>query len=129
MGWNSWDCYGASVWVSTVIASADDMARHLKPHGWDIITINIQWYEPLARTTQHRRGAVPEMDENGRRLPATNRFPMTAATRSFKPIADYMHAKGLKFGLHLKDLDVLTAKFTQTINSHGAGLYRLRLPK
>ena len=26
---------------------------------------------------------------------------MTAATRSFKPVADYLHAKGLKFGLHL----------------------------
>ena len=26
---------------------------------------------------------------------------MTAATRSFKPIADYLHAKGLRFGLHL----------------------------
>ena len=28
-----------------------------------------------------------------------------------------------------KDLDVFTDKFTQTINSHGAGLYRLRLQK
>ena len=26
---------------------------------------------------------------------------MTVATRSFKPIGDYLHAKGLKFGLHL----------------------------
>jgi hypothetical protein len=26
---------------------------------------------------------------------------MTKETRSFKPIADYLHAKGLKFGLHL----------------------------
>jgi hypothetical protein len=101
MGWNSWDCYGAGVWESNVIANADYMARFLKPHGWDIITIDIQWYEPLARTTTYRRGAVLEMDANGRLLPATNRFPMTAATRSFKPIADYLHAKGLRFGLHL----------------------------
>lgn len=101
MGWNSWDCYGAGVWESNVIANADYMAQHLKPHGWDIVTIDIQWYEPLAHTTQYRRGAVLEMDANGRLLPATNRFPMTAATRSFKPIADYLHAKGLRFGLHL----------------------------
>ncbi len=101
LGWNSWDCYGAGVWESNVIANADYMARHLKPHGWDIITIDIQWYEPLAHTTQYRRGAALEMDANGRLLPATNRFPMTAATRSFKPIADYLHAKGLRFGLHL----------------------------
>ncbi len=101
MGWNSWDCYGAGVWESNVIANADYMAEKLKPHGWDIITIDIQWYEPLAHTTEYRRGAVLEMDANGRLLPATNRFPMTAATRSFKPIADYLHAKGLRFGLHL----------------------------
>ncbi len=101
MGWNSWDCYGAGVWESNVVANADYMARLLKRHGWNIITIDIQWYEPLAHTTAYRRGAALEMDANGRLLPATNRFPRTAATRSFKPIADYLHAKGLKFGLHL----------------------------
>ena len=26
------------------------MEQHLKSHGWDIITIDIQWYEPLAHT-------------------------------------------------------------------------------
>ena len=52
MGWNSWDCYGAGVWESNVLANADYMARHLKPHGWDIITIDIQWYEPLAHTSR-----------------------------------------------------------------------------
>ncbi|HEX5398348.1 MAG TPA: glycoside hydrolase family 27 protein [Verrucomicrobiae bacterium] len=101
MGWNSWDSFGAGVWESNVIANADYMARHLKSHGWNIITIDIQWYEPLAHSTAYRRGAALEMDENGRLLPAPNRFPMTAATRSFKPIADYLHARGLKFGLHL----------------------------
>lgn len=101
LGWNSWDCYGAGVWESNVISNADYMARHLRRHGWDIITIDIQWYEPLARTTGYRDGAELEMDANARLLPAANRFPMTAATRSFKPIADYLHSKKLKFGLHL----------------------------
>jgi hypothetical protein len=77
------------------------MADKLKSHGWDIITIDIQWYEPLAHSTAYRRGAKLEMDANGRLIPAANRFAMTAATRSFKPMADYLHAKGLKFGLHL----------------------------
>ena len=101
MGWNSWDCYGAGVWESNAVANADYMAEKLKSHGWDTITIDIQWYEPLAHTDAYRRGAVLELDANGRLLPAANRFPMTAATRSFKPMADYLHAKGLKFGLHL----------------------------
>jgi alpha-galactosidase len=101
MGWNSWDCYGAGVWESNVLENAEYMAQNLKSHGWDTITIDIQWYEPLAHTDAYRRGAVLEMDANGRLLPAPNRFAMTAATHSFKPIGDYLHSKGLKFGLHL----------------------------
>ncbi|MGA2544357.1 MAG: glycoside hydrolase family 27 protein [Verrucomicrobiota bacterium] len=101
MGWNSWDCYGAGVWQSNVIANADYMARNLKSHGWNVITIDIQWYEPLAHTTEYRRGAILETDTNGRLLPAPNRFPMTQESRSFKPMADYLHSQGLKFGLHL----------------------------
>ena len=101
MGWNSWDCYGAGVWESNVIANADYMDKNLKVHGWNVITVDIQWYEPLAHTTAYRKGAVLETDANGRLLPAPNRFPMTKETRSFKPLADYLHSKGLKFGLHL----------------------------
>ncbi len=101
LGWNSWDCYGAGVWESNVIANADYMAEHLKSHGWNLITIDIQWYEPLAHTTEYRKGAALEMDANGRLLPAPNRFPMTRESRSFKPMGDYLHAKGLKFGVHL----------------------------
>jgi alpha-galactosidase len=101
MGWNSWDCYGAGVWQADVLANADYMAKNLKSHGWNLITIDIQWYEPLAHTTEYRRGAALEMDANGRLLPAPNRFPMTKQARSFKPIADYLHTRGLRFGLHL----------------------------
>jgi hypothetical protein len=101
MGWNSWDCYGAGVWQEDALANADYMAKNLKSHGWNLITIDIQWYEPLAHTTEYRKGAIFETDANGRLLPAPNRFPLTKDSRSFKPIADYLHAKGLKFGLHL----------------------------
>src|SRR5262249_45395418 len=41
------------------------------------------------------------MDENGRLRPAAARFPSSRETRSFKPIADAVHAKGLKFGFHI----------------------------
>jgi len=42
MGWNSWDCFGAGVWQSNVLANAEYMAGNLKSHGWNIITIDIQ---------------------------------------------------------------------------------------
>jgi hypothetical protein len=41
------------------------------------------------------------MDGQGRLLPATNKFPSAANGRGFKPLADYIHSLGLKFGLHL----------------------------
>jgi alpha-galactosidase len=101
MGWNSWDCFGAGVNEQDTLANADYIDKNLKAHGWSIVTIDIQWYEPQAHADQYRRNAVLEMDANGRLLPAANRFPMTKDSRSFKPIADVLHAKGLKFGLHL----------------------------
>ncbi len=101
MGWNSWDCFGAGIWQEDVFANAEYMEKNLKSHGWNLITIDIQWYEPLAHTGAYREGAWLMTDANGRLHPAPNRFPLTKDTGSFKPMADYLHAKGLKFGLHL----------------------------
>ncbi|HUO07269.1 MAG TPA: glycoside hydrolase family 27 protein [Phycisphaerae bacterium] len=101
MGWNSWDCFGTGVTEEQTLANADYMQKNLLSHGWNIITIDIQWYEPKANTLNYRQNAVLEMDNYGRLLPAGNRFPSTAAAHSFKPIADALHQRGLKFGLHL----------------------------
>jgi hypothetical protein len=101
MGWNSWDAFGSSVKEAQVLANADYIDQHLKAHGWNLVTIDIQWYEPTAVADRYRRGAILQMDEYGRLQPAPNRFPMTAETHSFKAMGDYLHAKGLKFGLHL----------------------------
>ena len=34
-------------------------------------------------------------------MPAPNRFPSAADGKGFKPLADYVHRKGLKFGIHI----------------------------
>ena len=41
------------------------------------------------------------MDEFGRFLPAVKKFSSAADDNGFKPLADYIHSKGLKFGIHL----------------------------
>ena len=101
LGWNSWDCFGAAVNEEQTLANAQYMKDNLLSHGYNLITVDIQWYEPLAKGSSYRRGAVLEMDENGRLQPAPNRFPSTADSHSFKPLADQIHAMGLKFGVHL----------------------------
>ena len=101
MGWNSWDSYGTTVREEQVKANADWMAEHLAKYGWNYIVVDIQWYEPNAQGHDYKPGAPLTMDAYGRLLPALNRFPSSANSAGFKPLADYVHSKGLKFGIHI----------------------------
>jgi len=101
MGWNSWDCYGASVNEEQLRANADYMAKNLKQYGWEYIVCDIQWYEPTATDTWYHSFAPLAMDEYSRVIPAVCRFPSSADGKGFKPIADYVHSLGLKFGIHM----------------------------
>ena len=101
MGWNSWDCFGTTVTEDHTKAQADYFAKHLKPHGWEYIVVDIQWYEPGSAGHGYREGAPLTMDGFGRLLPAPNKFPASVDGAGFKPLADYVHALGLKFGIHL----------------------------
>lgn len=101
MGWNSWDCYGASVNEEQLLGNADYMAMHLKQYGWEYIVCDIQWYEPQATSTQYNSFYPLCMDEYSRLIPAENRFPSAKGGAGFKPIADYIHNLGLKFGIHI----------------------------
>ena len=101
MGWNSWDCYGAAVTEETVRRNAEYMAKHLKDFGWEYVVVDIQWYQPSASSHAYEPFAPLTMDEWGRLTPAVNRFPSAANGQGFKPLADYIHSLGLKFGIHI----------------------------
>ncbi|WP_065814180.1 NPCBM/NEW2 domain-containing protein [Hymenobacter sp. DG25B] len=102
MGWNSWDCYGPTVTEAEVKANADYMARHLRPAGWEYVVVDIRWY--VGNDTAHgynEKDPDFSIDANGRFIPAVNRFPSAAGGKGFGPLADYLHAQGLKFGIHI----------------------------
>jgi len=101
MGWNSWDAFGTTLTEAQAREQADFMAAHLRPHGFRILTVDIQWYEPGATGHSYRPDAPLTMDEWGRLLPAPNRFPSSAEGRGFRPLADYVHGRGLQLGIHL----------------------------
>ncbi|HSW49697.1 MAG TPA: glycoside hydrolase family 27 protein, partial [Bryobacteraceae bacterium] len=101
MGWNSWDSFGTTVTEAEVKANADYMAKHLARYGWQYIVVDIQWSELNPKTHGYRPNAELAMDSSGRLIPAPNRFPSSAEGRGFKPLADYVHSKGLKFGIHI----------------------------
>ncbi|MEO8391950.1 MAG: glycoside hydrolase family 27 protein [Chloroflexota bacterium] len=101
LGWNSWDCYGTTVREDEVKANADFMAARLAQYGWNYIVVDIQWYEPNAQAHGYRENAELVTDGFSRVLPAVNRFPSAANDAGFKPLADYLHSLGLKFGIHI----------------------------
>jgi len=102
MGWNSWDCFGPTVTEEEVKTNADYMAAHLKQSGWEYIVVDIRWYVGNDKAHGYNQ-TDPDytIDEFGRFMPAVNRFPSAAGGKGFKPLADYLHSKGLKFGIHI----------------------------
>ena len=99
MGWNSWDSYGQTVTEGEIRANAKWMAKHLKRFGWQYVVVDEGWYilNP---------GADPQafhlaLTDDGRFIPAPARFPSTSDAAGFKPLADYIHSLGLKFGIHI----------------------------
>lgn len=105
MGWNSYDYYDTTVNEEQVRANADYMAAHLKEYGWQYIVVDIEWFAHGAGSRRDEYQYIPfnelEMDEYGRLLPDPERFPSAAGGAGFKPLADYIHSLGLKFGIHI----------------------------
>jgi alpha-galactosidase len=81
-----------------VLANATYLKDKLLAHGWNYIVIDFRWYDHALNRL--RTGAKLATDEFGRMVPAENRFPSSAGGKGFKPLADKLHAMGLKFGFH-----------------------------
>ncbi len=103
MGWNSWNCFGFETNEEVVKANADYMAEHLKDFGWEYIVVDMGWYYPFDMSTNdgHRENPPHSIDEFGRLIPDLEKYPSAKGGKGFKPLADYVHSKGLKFGIHI----------------------------
>jgi alpha-galactosidase len=99
MGWNSWDSYGQTISEAQFKANARWMAKHLKRFGWRYVVIDEGWYisNPESKTKDYKL----LLSDDGRFIPVPARFPSAANNAGFKPLADYVHSMGLKFGLHI----------------------------
>jgi hypothetical protein len=99
MGWNSWDAYGLTIDEADYRANVAVLAS-LRQYGWQYAVIDEGWYmqNPFADKLETRKY---QWDANGIQIPAANRFPSAAGGAGFKPLADWVHAQGLKFGIHI----------------------------
>ena len=101
MGWNSWNSFATTITEAQARETAAIMAQKLLPFGYDIFTVDIQWYEPEASSYTYNAKPKPAMDGFGRMIPAPNRFPSSAGGKGFAPLAKAVHDLGLKFGIHV----------------------------
>jgi alpha-galactosidase len=99
MGWNSWDAFGLTIGEADFKANVEELAK-LRSYGWIYAVIDEGWYmgNPFADKLQNRQYFL---DGYGLLTPAPGRFPSSADGHGFKPLADWVHARGLKFGLHI----------------------------
>ncbi len=82
MGWNSWNKFACNVNEATVRATADAMVSSgMRDAGYVYVVIDDCWHGPR--------------DANGFITADTTKFPS-----GIKALADYVHSKGLKFGIY-----------------------------
>lgn len=122
MGWNSFDAWDCRIDEATYKKTVDFMAENLLEYGWEYAVIDYVWWHPEpghynTHESHIRRVGHPNIrfnedgsllnpdntriDEYGRLIPAIERFPSAANDQGFKIIGDYVHAKGMKFGIHI----------------------------
>src|SRR5204863_3423100 len=101
MGWNSWDSYSRTLNEESIKATAKWMALHLKRYGWEYVVVDEGWYLANLDARGNDQNIRFEMDAYGRYVPVPARFPYAGKDFTFKPLADYLHSLGLKFGIHI----------------------------
>lgn len=83
MGWNSWNRFGCDIGDRMIRETADVMvASGMRDAGYTYLNLDDCW---MAR----------ERDERGLLVPDPAKFP-----DGLKPVADYVHERGLKFGVY-----------------------------
>ena len=83
LGWNTWNTFGANIDEKLILESADAMVESgLKDAGYNYLVIDDIWH-------------LRERDAQGNMVPDPAKFP-----HGMKYVADYVHSKGLKFGMY-----------------------------
>jgi len=83
MGWNSWNCFRANINESKIREMANAMVNSgMKEAGYQYVIIDDGW-------------ATKQRDSTGHIIADATKFP-----HGIKALADYIHSKGLKFGIY-----------------------------
>lgn len=103
MGWNSWNSLDFRATENDIRTITDYMAENLVEYGWEYVVVDAGWYYPPEVTCNDgTMDSIPQsLDQYGRLVPDVRKYPSSANNKGFKELADYIHSKGLKFGIHI----------------------------
>lgn len=106
MGFNSFQGYGWSITEQEFRENVLFCDKELKPFGYRYMTLDFMWSTPgrdCRDNPDQDEAFCPWrcMDRYGRLTPSPDRFPSSAGSLSLKPLADFVHSRGMKFGLHI----------------------------
>ena len=117
MGWNSWDSYGLTITEQQFRDNVDVLRSRLASYGWKYAVIDEGWFFPNPEVRRaHAEQLRYQLDPFGRYLPVPARFPSASSAskatvdghssidrdnRGFTELSNWVHAQGLKFGIHI----------------------------
>jgi alpha-galactosidase len=123
MGWNSWDAYGLTITEPQFRENVAVLKAKLLPFGWRYAVIDEGWYFENPQDRDKPDTLHYALDANGRYVPVPERFPSAGAgvgpnhvsspaggahklaatiePTSFRALGTWVHAQGLKFGIHI----------------------------
>ncbi|GAA2569593.1 ricin-type beta-trefoil lectin domain protein [Streptomyces roseoviolaceus] len=83
LGWNSWNSFGCGITESQVRQAADAMVSSgMRDAGYRYVVVDDCWFDP-------QRDAAGNLRANPAKFPS-----------GMKALGDYIHSKGLKFGIY-----------------------------
>ena len=94
MGWNSWNTFFCNINESLIRGMADSMVSSgMREAGYEYVVVDDCWMNP-------------NRDSSGNLQGDPTRFPS-----GMKALGDYIHSKGLKFGIYQAPLDRTCAQY------------------
>ncbi|WP_281283999.1 glycoside hydrolase family 27 protein [Nonomuraea deserti] len=94
MGWNTWNTFGCDINETLIKQTADALVSSgMRDLGYQYVVVDDCWFDP-------------DRDPAGNLQANPSRFP-----GGMKALGDYLHARGLKFGLYQAPLDRTCAQY------------------
>ncbi|WP_030918491.1 glycoside hydrolase family 27 protein [Streptosporangium amethystogenes] len=94
MGWNTWNTFGCNINETLIRQTADALVSNgMRDLGYQYVVVDDCWFDP-------NRDSAGNLQANPSRFPS-----------GMKALGDYLHARGLKFGLYQVPLDRTCAQY------------------